>query len=115
MWPEVEDIAWRVRSGLDVGPGTPVIVSDTDLVVDGFAARRSLDGVRLGLYGETAPPEVAEANAAYDEDLYQSFFVPELPGDAVIMDYVIDPDARVTALERTYRGPWTLVVPGPWD
>jgi hypothetical protein len=115
MWPEVEDIAWRVRSGLDVGPGTPVIVSDTDLVVDGFAARRNLDGVRLGLYGETAPPEVAEANAAYDEDLYQSFFVPELPGDAVIMDYVIDPDARVTALERTYRGPWTLVVPGPWD
>lgn len=115
MWSEVEDLAWRVRRGLDVGPGTPVILSDTDLVIDGFAARRSLDGVQLGHYGETAPPEVAEANAAYSEDLYKSFFVPELPGDAVVMDYVIDPDARVTSLERTYRGPWSLVVPGPWD
>lgn len=115
MWPEVEDLAWRVRSGLDVGPGTPVILSNTDLILDGFAARRSLDGVRLGLYGDTAPAPVAEANAAFDEDLYKSFFVPELPGDAVIMDYVIDPDARVTSLERTYRGPWSLVVPGPWN
>lgn len=115
MWPEVEDIAWRVRSGLDVGPGTTVILSNTDLVLDGFAARRSLDGVKLGLYGPNAPAEVAEANAAYSEDLYQSFFVPELPGDAVIMDYVIDTQARVTSLERTYRGPWSLVVPGPWD
>jgi hypothetical protein len=115
MWPEVEDIAWRVRSGLDIGPGAAVFLSNTDLVLDGFAAHRSLDGVQLGLYGATAPPEVAEANAAYSEDLYRSFFVPELPGDAVIMDYMINSDATVTSLERTYRGPWSLVVPGPWD
>lgn len=115
MWPEVEDLAWRVRSGLDVGPGVPLILSDTNLVLDGFAERRALDGVQLGFWGLGAPPEVTEANAAFDEELYQSFFVPELPGDAVIMDYTIDPSGRVTSLERTYRGQWSLAVPWPWE
>jgi hypothetical protein len=115
MWPEVEDLAWRVRSGLDVGPGVPILLSNTNIVVDGFAERHGLDGLQLGFYGTAAPPEVAEANAAFADELYQSFFVPELPGDAVIMDYVISPDARVTSLERTYRGPWSLVVPWPFS
>jgi len=49
------------------------------------------------------------------EELYESFWVPELPGDAVIMDYTLGPDGQVRSIERMYRGLWPLVEPWPWD
>jgi hypothetical protein len=30
-------------------------------------------------------------------------------------DFVMDADGVVRSIERMYRGPWTLVVPGPWE
>lgn len=115
MWAEVEDRAWLSRAGLDTERGPAVVLSDTNLVLDGFARRHSLDGLLLGYWGLAASPETRAANSAYAEELYESFWVPELPGDAVIMDYTLGPDGQVRSIERMYRGLWPLVEPWPWD
>jgi hypothetical protein len=114
MWPEFEDLAWHVRSGIDLGQGDPIYISPND-AKHGFAQRWGLEAVEFGLYGHEAPPEVDEANAASGvEDLLGVFIVAELPGNADVSDYVLDADGTVLSIERMYRGPWSLAEPAPW-
>jgi hypothetical protein len=115
VWPQLEDQAWLVRSGHAKPAGRPVVLTDTNLVLDGFVERWAIGALDLGLWGLAAPPEINDANAAYGDDLFGTFYVPGLPGDASIMNYVISADGRVRSLERMYRGPWSLALPWPWD
>jgi hypothetical protein len=114
MWPEFEDLAWLVRSGVDLGRGDPIYISSSD-VSYGFARRWGLDAVEFGLYGPEAPPEVDAANAAFGgEDLLGVFIISELPGNSDTSDYVIDADGTALSIERMYRGKWSLAEPAPW-
>lgn len=115
IWPQLEDLAWLGRQGIDLGRGTPVLLSDFALESIEFVEQWGLDGARFGIWGPLAPPDVIEANAAYGDNLYDSFFIPAMPGDAMPTDYVIGEDGTIRSIERMYRGPWTLVVPWPWD
>jgi hypothetical protein len=115
MWPEIEDLAWLEREGWDLGRGEPVLLTNFDVAIDGFIERWGLEGVTFGMWG-VAAPNVADANDWLDdEDIYQPFFIQGLPGDAMPTDFVMDADGVVRSIERMYRGPWTLVVPGPWE
>lgn len=115
MWPQLEDLAWEVREGRDLGRGEPIFLSDFDLRTDGFIERWGLEGARFGIWGPYAPTEVYEANAVYGEDIYMRFFIQEMPGDAMPTDYVVTETGTISSIERMYRGPWTLAVPWPWD
>ncbi len=114
IWPQIEDLAWLRRAGVELGRGTPVVLSEFDLEADEFAAQWGLDGLRFGIWGPVAPPDVDETNAAFGDNLYDPFFISEMPGDAMPTDYVIGPDATIRSIERMYRSRWTLVVPWPW-
>lgn len=115
MWPQIEDLAWLERDGWDLGRGEPILLTNFDVAVDGFPERWGLEGVTFGMWG-VAAPIVADANDWIDdEDIYMPFFIHELPGDAMPTDFVMDGDGLVRSIERMYRGPWTLVVPGPWE
>jgi hypothetical protein len=115
IWPQLEDLAWLGRQGVDLGRGTPVFIAEFDLESDDFSAQWGLDGIRFGIWGPPAPAEVNEANQAFGDNLYDPFFIPEMPGDAMPTDYVIDEAGTILSIERMYRGPWTLAVPWPWD
>jgi hypothetical protein len=115
MWPELEDLAWLEREHWDLGRGDPILLTDFDVATDGFPERWGLEGMTFGMWG-TAAPIVADANDWIDEeDIYMPFFIQELPGDAMPTDFVVDGDGVVGAIEGMDRGPWTLVVPGPWE
>ncbi|PRP98113.1 hypothetical protein [Enhygromyxa salina] len=115
MWPQLEDLAWLGREGRDLGRGEPIMLGSFDPAQDGFATRWALDGATFGLWG-VAAPELGDANDFIDEeDIYMPFFIPTMPGDAMPTDYVIDSQGVIRSIERMYRGPWTLVVPWPWD
>jgi hypothetical protein len=115
MWPEIEDLAWLEREQWDLGRGEPILLTNFDVAADGFPERWGLEGVTFGMWG-IAAPTVADANDwISSEDIYMPFFIYELPGDAMPTDFVMDGDGVVRSIERMYRGPWTLVVPGPWE
>jgi hypothetical protein len=115
MWPQLEDLAWLGREGWDLGRGEPILLGSFNPDQDGFANRWALDGARFGLWG-VAAPEVGDANDFIDdEDIYMPFFIPTMPGDAMPTDYVMDAQGVIRSIERMYRGPWTLVVPWPWE
>lgn len=115
IWPQLEDLAWLARQGSELGRGEPIVLSEYDLAALEFAEQWGLAGIRIGIWGPLAPPEVREANAALGQDIYaESFFISELPGDAMPTDYVVDADGTIRSIERMYRGPWTLAVPWPW-
>lgn len=115
IWPQLEDLAWAVRAGHDLGRGEPVFLTDFDLRQH-FVGQWGLDGVRVGVWGQHAPAEVQEANALDGADLYMTrFFIQNMPGDAMPTDYVVADDGMIRSIERMYRGPWTLAVPWPWD
>jgi hypothetical protein len=91
-------------------------LAEYELESSQFSAQWGLAGVRFGVWGSDAPPEVTEANTALGDDIYaESFFIPEMPGDAMPTDYVVDAAGTVLSIERMYRGPWTLAVPWPWQ
>lgn len=115
MWPQLEDLAWLVRQGQDLGRGEPVFLVPFNLEYSEFVERWGLAGARFGIWGPPAPAEVNEANAELGDDIYEPFFIPEMPGDAMPTDYVVDADGTILSIERMYRGPWTLAVPWPWD
>ena len=108
MWPAIEDLAWLERHSIDLGRGTPLLVTNADIRREGFAERWAVTNLEAVFVGERAPEEVQAANADYG-DVLRSFVVFELPGDSVTSDYVIDADGRVRSVERMYRGPWNLV------
>lgn len=115
MWPELEDLAWLERERWDLGRGDPILLTNFDIALDGFSERWGLAGVTFGMWG-VAAPTVGDANDWIDdEDIYMPFFIQELPGDAMPTDFVMDSHGVVLSIERMYRGPWTLVVPGPWE
>lgn len=115
MWPQIEDLAWLVREGIDLGRGDPVLLTDYDVAADGFVPRWNVDALSIGMWG-VAAPGLGGANDWIDEaDIYRPFFIEELPGDAMPTDYVIDGDGTIRSIERMYRGVYTLVVPGPWE
>ncbi|PRP93184.1 hypothetical protein ENSA5_44510 [Enhygromyxa salina] len=114
MWPELEDLSWQQVHGRDdLLGGRPLFVTDTDANTNNAAPWAAL-GVDFGLFGVEAPAEVNDANSPrYGDDLYNAFVVHVIPGDALASDYELDAEGRVRSVERTYRGPWSLVV--PWD
>jgi hypothetical protein len=115
MWPQLEDLAWLVRDGWDLGRGEAIMLSPFDMGIDGFDERWGLQGASFGMWG-VAAPLVGDANDYIDEeDIYMPFFIDELPGDAMPTDYIMDGDGVIRSIERMYRGPWTLVVPWPWE
>ncbi|MFV8755869.1 hypothetical protein ACNOYE_35400 [Nannocystaceae bacterium ST9] len=104
MWPEVEDVAWRVASG-ELGSGTAVLAAHQNVLTDGVIARWALEGVPWGVFG---PAELGEALVGLNPwtELYdQGFGLPELPGAAYHpTDYEIDEQGEVVLVEREYRG-----------
>ncbi|MFV8756317.1 hypothetical protein ACNOYE_37700 [Nannocystaceae bacterium ST9] len=110
MWPQLEDMAWLTRIDRLPREGPAIFISQFDVANDGFARRWGLWGARFGYYGPYASPEVSSADAAFEDDLYQSFFIARLPGDAMPTDYSFGADGIVRSVERMYRGPWTLRV-----
>jgi hypothetical protein len=113
MWPQMEDLAWLGRQGWDLGRGEPVFLAEFDLEAGEFPERWGLTGARFGIWGPPAPAEVNQANVEFGENIYQtSFFIQEMPGDAMPTDYVVDAEGTIMSIERMYRGPWTLV--SPW-
>jgi hypothetical protein len=115
MWPQIEDLAWLEREGWDLGRGEPILLTNFDVSMDGFPERWGLQGVTFGLWGVAAPTVAHDNDWIDDEDIYMPFFIHELPGDAMPTDFVMDSHGVVRSIERMYRGPWTLVVPGPWE
>ena len=115
MWPEIEDLAWLERAGWDLGRGEPILLTNFDVALDGFPERWGLEGVTFGLWGVAAPTAGHENDWIDETDLYMPFFIQDLPGDAMPTDVVVGEDGVVRSVERMYRGPWTLVVPGPWE
>lgn len=115
MWPQLEDLAWLEREGVDLGRGVPVMLSNFSVGDDGFDQRWALDGATFGMWGAAAP-ELGGANDYIDpDDIYEPLWIEALPGDAMPTDYVMDEQGIVRSIERMYRGRWTLVVPWPWS
>jgi hypothetical protein len=114
IWSQLEDLAWMARQGWDLGRGEPIFFVKSDPGYDEFAEQWGLDGIRFGIWGD--PPEVLAANAEFGEDIYyETFFIDDMPGDAMPTDYVVDAEGTIVSIERMYRGPWTLAVPWPWQ
>ena len=111
MWPQLQDMAWLSRIGQLPREGPAILISQYDVAHDGFAERYGLWGASFGYYGPYASAEVAEHNAGFAADVYESFFIQRMPGDAMPTDYSIGADGIVRSVERMYRGPWTLRVP----
>ncbi len=111
MWPQLEDMAWLSRIGKLPREGPAVFISQYDIARDGFASRWGLWGATFGYYGSYASAEVIELDSAFEADVYLSFFIQRLPGDAMPTDYSVGADGIVRSVERMYRGPWTLRVP----
>ncbi|MFO7563518.1 MAG: hypothetical protein R6X02_12805 [Enhygromyxa sp.] len=104
MWPQIEDLLWRVRSGR-LGPEQVVLASHVDPTVQGAFDRWGLDDATWGYFAPTiVPPEIAALNPY--EDLYEDgFVIYELPAAAHHpTDYVVDEQGRVLVVEREYRG-----------
>lgn len=104
MWPQVEDIAHRVTSGR-LAPGTAVLATHQNPLVEGFTERWALEGVPWGTYGpDVLAPELLGINP-WDELYDEAFGLHQLPGAAYHpTDYEIDAQGRVVAVEREYRG-----------
>ena len=104
MWPEIEDLLWRVRAGL-LAPDEVVLASHVDPTVEGAFDRWGLDDANWGYFEPfVLPPDIAALNPY--ENLYEDgFVIYELPADAHHpTNYVIDDDGTVVAVEREYRG-----------
>jgi hypothetical protein len=109
MWPEVEDLLWRVRSGA-LSPESIVLASHIDPTVESAWARWGLDDATWG-YFDVAPGEIVDTNpwqTLYDD----GFVLSELPSAAHHpTDYLVDAQGLVYGVEREYRGahelPWT--------
>lgn len=104
MWPEIEDLLWRVRAGL-LAPDEVVLASHVDPTVEGAFDRWGLDDANWGYFEPfVLPPDIAALNPY--ENLYEDgFVIYELPAAAHHpTDYVIDDDGTVVAVEREYRG-----------
>ena len=114
MWPQLEDLAWLEREDVDLGRGTPVMLTNFDVDKDNFIANWALSGATVGMWGNAAP-EIGDANDHIDDyDIYEPLWIELIPGDAMPTDYVVDAQGVVHSIERMYRGPWTLVEPWPW-
>ncbi|HVH98917.1 MAG TPA: hypothetical protein VM869_09410, partial [Enhygromyxa sp.] len=109
IWPQLEDLAWLARQGVDLDRGEPIFLVEYNVQGYEFAEQWGLAGVRFGLWGPEAPPEVWAANSVFGDDIYaESFFIQAMPGDAMPTDYVVEADGTIRSIERMYRGPWTL-------
>ncbi|EDM80801.1 hypothetical protein PPSIR1_12998 [Plesiocystis pacifica SIR-1] len=110
MWPELDDMAWRMREGDlrspdgDDAQARGFLAIFDDLTVRGKETRWRLVGLPWGFFGTELPPELGMANPW--SDLYEDGFgIHELPGAAHHpTDYELDADGRVIAVEREYRG-----------
>ena len=115
MWPQLEDLAWLEREGVDLGRGTPVMLTNHAVDQGDFIAHWALSGATFGMWGAAAP-EVGDANDYIDDfDIYEPLWIELIPGDAMPTDYIVDGQGVVHSIERMYRGPWTLVEPWPWS
>ncbi len=105
MWPEVEDLLWRVRSGR-LERDAVVLASHLD-PRDDARVRWGLDAARWAYFEGPSYPEELRAQNPF-ADLYDDGFVIwELPSAAHHpTDYLIGPDGRVALVEREYRGEW---------
>lgn len=108
QFPQFEDLAWHARNGRDLGRGTPVILSNVDIYLDRFANRWSLESLRVGFWGNAAPPEMAGVNDGLGVEVYDALWLAELPSGAQSTDYVIDEDGTILSVTRMYRGEWAL-------
>src|SRR5690606_3805212 len=111
IWPEVEDLLWRVRAGL-LAPEQVVLASHIDPTVQGAVDRWGLGDATWGYFAPgVAPSEIIALNPF--EDLYEDGFVlHELPSAAHHpTDYVVDEDGIVVMVEREYRGEHEIVSP----
>ena len=110
MWPEVEDLLWRVRSGR-LPADAVVLASETDPTVDSAFDRWGLDAALWG-YHDTGltPPGLLDDNLF--PRLYEDGFVLyELPSGAHHpTDYEFDAEGRVVEVSREYRGEHELRV-----
>jgi len=114
MWPEIQDLAWLERAEIDLGRGTPVLLTDFAIDQSGYVDDWDLDSLELGLWGAAAPA-IGDANAELAPSALEGpFIIADMPGDAHPIDYVITGDGIIRSIERTYRGPWSLVVGWPW-
>lgn len=104
MWPEIEDLLWRVRAGL-LAPDEVVFASHIDPTVEGAFDRWRLGDAAWGYFEpHLLPPELAGRNP-FDNLYEDGFVIHELPAAAYYpTDYVIDVDGRVLTVEREYRG-----------
>jgi hypothetical protein len=104
MWPEIEDLLWRIRAGLLTREQVVLASHHHPFTDDGFT-RWGLDDAIWGHFDQdTLPPEIAGQNP-YAELYEDGFVLYELPSAAHHpTDYVIGADGRVITVEREYRG-----------
>ncbi len=108
MWPEVEDLLWRVRSGR-LGRDEVVLASHVDPTVEGAFDRWGLDDARWGYFAKFAVPPEIHAQNPFDNLYEDGFVIYELPAAAHHpTDYVVDEAGVVIAVEREYRGEYAL-------
>lgn len=108
MWPEVEDLAWRSRSG-QLGSSTVVLAVYENVLADGVIDRWLLEGVPWGVFGPSYLGPALVGLNPWTELYEQGFGLHELPGAAYHpTDYEIDAQGRVVAVEREYRGAYPL-------
>ncbi len=109
MWPEVEDLAWRVTTG-ELGSATAVLAAEQNVLTDGVIDRWALGGVPWGVFGPDYLGAALLGINPWTELYDQGFGLPELPGAAYHpTDYEVDAQGRVIAVEREYRGSYPLI------
>ena len=108
MWPEIDDLVWRVRAG-ELGDSTVVFASNDHVVYEGVVERWLLDGLAWGFFDPfDLGPALTEQNP-WANIYEQGFELGELPSAANHpTDYELDPSGRVIAVERQYRGTYPL-------
>lgn len=106
LWPQLEDLAWRVR-----GPGMPELILVATEDIDEYFIRRLRLGDLVHYVQGQGGIETPEGGwyELGDQLFYRGLLVGETPrGLSSPTDYVVDDEGVVQTMERLYRGPFPL-------
>jgi hypothetical protein len=106
MWPVLTDAAYLASNGALEGGATPLLLTESDIATDGYAAQWDLlrPGTRMGHHGYLAPPEVIAHNGGERlyEDRFQNTGLPRAASHPT--NYGVDASGTVLWVETAYRG-----------
>lgn len=109
MWPQIDDLLWRMRSDADpLGPEGAFLGAEKGLGEQRHL-RWDLEGTPWGFFSSEELPEAIASQNPWSYVYDDGMALNELPSAAHHpTDYELDADGVVEAVEREYRGAFPL-------